>query len=238
MLFSDKTQNNIMVDLIESVDGDISTEEGTLIDHSFRGAAAEFERAYIGLGQIDKNGYAQTADREHLMMRAKERGIEPFQASNAVWKARFNVEIPLNSRFSSKELTYACIAKIGDKVYKLMCEQAGISGNTKKGELMPLGYIDGFEFGELMELLEPARDEEGTEAFRARYFSIVAALFSSYSKYFLNSLINCSVIICFICICPLFLILPERYLSSGICIIPKFLFNNNRQYLYTPVLFY
>ncbi len=175
MLFSDKTQNNIMVDLIESVDGDISTEEGTLIDHSFRGAAAEFERAYIGLGQIDKNGYAQTADREHLMMRAKERGIEPFQASNAVWKARFNVEIPLNSRFSSKELTYACIAKIGDKVYKLMCEQAGISGNTKKGELMPLGYIDGFEFGELMELLEPARDEEGTEAFRARYFSIVAA---------------------------------------------------------------
>ena len=39
MLFDDKTQNNIMIDLIESVSGDISKEEGTLIDHAFRGAA-------------------------------------------------------------------------------------------------------------------------------------------------------------------------------------------------------
>ena len=62
MLFDDKTQNNIMIDLIESVSGDISKEEGTLIDHAFRGAAAEFERAYIGLGLIDKN-----ADRKSVV---------------------------------------------------------------------------------------------------------------------------------------------------------------------------
>ena len=49
MLFEDKTQNNIMIDLVETVDSDVNTEEGTLIDHSFRGAAAEFEQAYICL---------------------------------------------------------------------------------------------------------------------------------------------------------------------------------------------
>lgn len=175
MLFDDKTQNNIMIDLIESVDSDISKEEGTLIDHSFRGAAAEFERAYIGLGLIDKNGFAQTADREHLIMRAKERGIEPFQASKAVWKAKFSAEIPLRTRFSSKELTYICTEKIEDKTYKLMCEQAGTIGNSKKGEIAPIEYIENFESGELTELLSPARDEEETEVFRARYLSIVAA---------------------------------------------------------------
>lgn len=175
MLFDDKTQNNIMIDLIESVDSDISKEEGTLIDHSFRGAAAEFERAYIGLGLIDKNGFAQTADREHLIMRAKERGIEPFQASKAVWKAKFNVEIPLKTRFSSKELTYTCLEKIEDKTYKLICEQVGTIGNSKKGEIAPIEYIENFEAGELIELLSPARDEEETEVFRARYLSIVVA---------------------------------------------------------------
>lgn len=175
MLFDDKTQNNIMIDLKEAIEPDTSTEEGTLIDHSLRGAAAEFEQAYIELGLIDKNGYAETADREHLVLRAKERGIEPFPASNAVWKAEFNIDVELNTRFSAGELTYICTEKIDSGKYRLMCEQTGIRGNTKQKELMPIEYMDGFDNGELTELLKPARDDEETEAFRARYISIVSA---------------------------------------------------------------
>ena len=175
MLFDDKTLENIMSDLKATVGGGISTEEGTLIDHSFRGAAAEFEQAYIELGIVDQNGYAETADREHLILRAKERGIEPFAASNAIWKAEFNIGIELNDRFSAGELTYICTEKMGAGKYRLMCEQAGKRGNVKQEGLAPIGYIEGFESGGLTELLIPARDEEGTEAFRARYTSIVAA---------------------------------------------------------------
>lgn len=175
MLFDDKTQNNILIDLKAAADPVTNTEEGTLIDHSFRGAAAEFEQAYIALGLIDQNGYAKTADREHLILRAKESGIEPFPASNAVWKAEFNVDIALNTRFSAGELTYLCMEKIEPKKYRLMCEQAGIQGNKKQEELTPIEYTEGFESGELTELLKPARDEEETEAFRARYISIVSA---------------------------------------------------------------
>lgn len=175
MLFEDKTQNNIMVDLIETVDSDISTEEGTLINHSFRGAAAEFERAYIGLGVVDQNSYAVTADREHLLLRAKEGGITPLAATKAVWKAVFNIEVPLNSRFSAGELTYICTEWIEGKCYRLMCEQPGIIGNTKQGELNPIEYIEGYDTGDLTELLTPARNEEETETFRARYISTMAA---------------------------------------------------------------
>lgn len=175
MLFEDKTQNDIMIDLKETVDSDISTEEGTLIDHSFRGAAAEFEQAYIGLGVIDQNGYAETADREHLILRAKERGIEPLEATRAEWKAIFNIDIKTGERFTAGKLTYVCREKLETHIYKLQCEQSGIIGNTKQGELTAIEYIDGFDNGELTELLTPARDVEETEAFRARYISIVAA---------------------------------------------------------------
>lgn len=175
MLFEDKTQNNIMIDLKAATDPDTSTEEGTLIDHSFRGAAAEFEQAYIELGLIDQNGYAETADREHLLLRAKERGIEPFLASNAVWKAVFNIDIELNARFSAGELTYICTEKMDAKTYRLMCEQTGTKGNKKQEGLTPIEYIDGYDTGELTELLTPARDDEETDTFRARYLSIVAA---------------------------------------------------------------
>ncbi len=175
MLFDDKTQNNIMIDLKAATDPDTNTEEGTLLDHSFRGAAAEFEQAYIELGLIDENGYAETADREHLILRAKERGITPFAASNAVWRAEFNIDIAISSRFSAGELTYICTEKITSKEYRLMCEQTGTAGNTKQEDLTPIEYIDGFESGELTELLTPARDDEETEDFRARYLSIVAA---------------------------------------------------------------
>lgn len=175
MLFDDKTQNNIMIDLKKTIDSDTNTEEGTLIDHSFRGAAAEFEQAYIQLGLIDKNGYAETADREHLILRAKERGIEPFPASNAVWKAELNIDVALNTRFSAGELTYICTEEIEPRKYRLRCEQSGTRGNTKQEDLAPIEYIDGFDSGELIELLIPARDEEETEDFRARYISIVSA---------------------------------------------------------------
>ncbi len=175
MLFENKTQENIMIDLKAATDPDTNTEEGTLIDHSFRGAAAEFEQAYIELGMIDQNGYAETADREHLILRAKESGIEPFPASNAVWKAEFNLDVELDTRFSAGELTYICTEKIEPKKYRLMCEQSGTKGNVKQKDLMPIEYVDGFDNGELTELLKPARDDEETEAFRARYISIVSA---------------------------------------------------------------
>jgi uncharacterized phage protein gp47/JayE len=174
-MFEDKTQNNIMQDLIDTVDGDISTEEGTLINHSFAGAATEFEQAYIDLDLLDENGYMATADREHAILRGKERGILPLEATNAVWKATFNINIDINSRFSAGELTYICTEKIANLTYKLKCEIAGTTGNTKQADLTPIEYISGYESGELTELSTPARDEEDTDTYKARYLSIVSA---------------------------------------------------------------
>lgn len=176
MLFEDKTQNNIMMDLVDSVDRKMNTEEGTLINHSFRGAAAEFEKVYISLGIVDQNGNVETADREHLILRAKERGIVPFSATNAIWKATFQQDIPLSTRFSARGFTYVCQEELDHFSYRLMCEQKGTAGNINRGELSPIEYLSGYESGELIELLIPARDEEETEDFRSRYLSIVRSV--------------------------------------------------------------
>lgn len=173
-MFEDKTQNNIMMDLVSCVSSDMSTEEGSLIDHSFRGAATELEKAYIELELLDQNGYAETADREHLILRAKEKGITPFDATNAVWIAEFNTDVPLNTRFSAGDLTFECTEKLEERKYKIMCEQSGTIGNAKQDELLPIEYIEGFDNGKMTEILIPARNEEETEDFRARYLSIVA----------------------------------------------------------------
>ncbi len=175
MLFNDKTLENIMSDLKNASGSSTDTREGTLTDHSFRGAAAEFEKAYLELGLIDQNGYAETADREHLILRAKEKGITPLAASNAVWEAEFNVNIEKDARFSAGELTYICTGQTETGTYKLMCEQAGTKGNLKQENIIPIEYIDGFENGEFAKLLIPARDEEDTETFRKRYLSLVSA---------------------------------------------------------------
>ncbi len=175
MLFEDKTLENIMVDLLAEIDCSISTEEGTLVNHALRGAAAEFERAYMELSVADLNGYAATADREHLILRAKERGILPFPATHAVFKAVCTADIPENTRFSAGELTYICTGKTTDDMYLMMCEQAGSAGNAAYDSVYPIDFIEGFAGMELKELSVPARDEEETEAFRARYLSIVTS---------------------------------------------------------------
>lgn len=172
-----------MIDLINSVDSDISKEEGTLIYNSFVAVAAELEQVYINLGLIEQNINIEKADREHLILKAKENNIKPFTATNAVWKAVFNIDVPLQVRFSAKELTYICIEKIEDKTYKLICEQKGTIGNIKQKELTSIEYLEGFENGELTILLTPACDEEETEAFRARYCSLIQKPSTSGNKH-------------------------------------------------------
>ena len=59
MLLEEKTLDNIMAEMKNTVKSDVNVREGSLIDHAFRGAAAEFEQVYIELWTVDRNGYAE-----------------------------------------------------------------------------------------------------------------------------------------------------------------------------------
>ena len=188
-MYEDQTYEKILDRSLARVATDVDKREGSLVMNAIAPVSAEHANIYILLDGIIQNGYADTAIREYLVLRCKERGIIPYDATQAVLKGRFNMEVPIGSRFNLNELNYIVIAAIGTEeetvegengeeektivyyTYQLQCETVGTEGNKYFGELSSIEYIDKDLEGSLTELLIPAEDEEDTEALRERYLN-------------------------------------------------------------------
>ena len=174
-MYEDQTYENILDRSLARVASDVDKREGSVIMNAIAPVSAEHADVYIQLGNIVNNGYADTAVREFLILRCKERGIIPYEATKATLKGKFNMEIPIGSRFNLNELNYVATAFIesadGYFYYQMECETEGTNGNKFFGELSSIEYIDKDLTGELTELLIPAEDEEDTEALRTRYLN-------------------------------------------------------------------
>ena len=172
-MYEDQTYEEILRRTLERVATDVDKREGSVIMNAVAPVSAEHANIYILLDSIVRNGYADTAIREYLVRRCKERGIFPYEATKAILKGKFNVEIPIGSRFSLNELNYKAIAFIenvdGFFYYQMECESTGTEGNKYFGKLSSIEYIDKDLEGNLVELLIPAEDEEDTEELRKRY---------------------------------------------------------------------
>ena len=147
------------------------TREGSIIHLAEAPAAVEFQNVYIELERILEETFATTCSRASLIERCRERGLAPHQATNAIFRGQFNVELTIGDRFALEDYTYVVVDYIQEKEYQLQCEQVGSSPNSTLGTLIPLTYIDGLENAELVECLVPGEDEEATEDLRTRYFA-------------------------------------------------------------------
>lgn len=175
-MYDDQTYENILDRTLSRVASDVDKREGSLIMNAIAPVSAEHANIYILLDAITQNGYADTATvREYLVLRCRERGITPYEATKATLKGKFNLEIPIGSRFSLNELNYVATTFIesadGFYYYQMECESTGTEGNKYFGELTAIDYIDSNLEGELVELLIPAEDDEDTEALRTRYLT-------------------------------------------------------------------
>lgn len=156
---------------LERVPNNVDKREGSIIYDALAPSVAELAQLYIELDWIIDQCFSDSAEREFLIRRAKERGLEPNKATYAIVKGEFDVKIPLNSRFSLGEHNYQAIKEMDSVVptYQMQCETIGREGNRHFGKLIPIEPIRGLKQAELTELLIPAEDEEETEAFRERY---------------------------------------------------------------------
>ena len=175
-MFESMTYETILQQALDRVSTDVDKREGSVIMNAVAPASAELSNIYILLDSILQNGYADTAVRKYLILRCKERGITPYPATSAVLKGKFNMEIPIGSRFNLKDLNYTAIKAIENTsddfyYYQMECETAGALGNTFFGKLSSIDYIDRELEGELVELLIPADDEEDTASLRERYLT-------------------------------------------------------------------
>jgi len=171
-MFEEATYEVILERMLDRVSEKFDKREGSVIWDTHSPTAIEFQILYIELETIIREAYSDTASRDFLIFRCRERGITPHGASNAILKGEFtpaNIDVT-GKRFNINQLNFVVTEKIADGVYRVQCETAGTVGNQYLGTMIPIEYITGLETAELTEVLIPGEDEEDTEDLRQRYF--------------------------------------------------------------------
>lgn len=174
-MFQEFTFDLMMNRMLDNVPDDLDKREGSVIWDALAPAAMELETAYIFLDFILNQAFADTADRDFLILRARERGLNPYEPTYAVLKGvfePFDAEVH-GKRFNIGELNY----EVGDPVtgepgaYQMICETAGTAGHKILGTMVPIDFVAGLQSAEATAILIPGEDEETTEHFRERYFN-------------------------------------------------------------------
>ena len=173
-MYENQTMETILGRMLSRVEGDIDKQEGSLLHTSNALTAIELATLYTELDWMLRQVFTDTADREFVIMRAKDRGIVPEQATKAILRISatpLDVEIPIGERFTGDTANYKVVEKISSGSYKVECEEPGIVGNKTYGKIIPIGYIDKLEEVSISELLIPGEDEESTDSLRERFFN-------------------------------------------------------------------
>ncbi len=172
-MFEELTYEVLLKRMLGRVSNKYDKREGSVIWDTHSPTAIELKNLYIALDSIVQEAYGDTATREFLIMRCKERGIVPYPATHAVLKGEFlpdHIDVT-GKRFNIGQINYLVTDRLPEGGYKVQCEAAGEEGNRYLGTMTPIEYINGLVSAELTELLIPGEDEEGTEELRQRYFS-------------------------------------------------------------------
>lgn len=174
MIFEEYDFDYFMETMLSNVPSNMDKREGSVIWDALAPAALEFVNVFIQMDWIIKNSFADTAEREYLIRRAKERGLSPYLASYAVLKGEFNMEVDLYTRFNLNEINYYVYEKLEEEngyfYYSLKCEEPGIVGNITAGDLLPMDTVRGLKHAKVVGVITPGEDVEETESFRDRYF--------------------------------------------------------------------
>lgn len=187
----DVTFNEIIERMLSRVPNSFDKREGSIIYDALAPAALELQRVYIELNSILSDAYGDTASREYLILRCKERGVIPEQASKAILRGKFTppgINV-IGKRFNVNELNYIVTRVLTDSDggYEVQCETPGTIGNRTLGTMIPIEYIQGLETAELTEVLIPGEDDETTENLRKRYFdSFKESAFGGNVKDYIN----------------------------------------------------
>ena len=172
-MYENMTYEVILQRMLDRVPDTMNKREGSIIYDALAPAAVELTLAYMQFDMVLNESFGDTASRDYLIRRAKERGLEPEPATNAILQGEFtptSIDV-LNKRFNLGSLNYVVTEIISAGIYKVQCETVGTVGNQYLDDIIPIDYIEGLETAKLTQVLIPGEDEEATEAFRLRYFA-------------------------------------------------------------------
>lgn len=172
-MYEEMTFENIMAEMMKDMPDGVSTIEGSLIYNACAKQAVRLEEVYLLLSALERNMYADTADLDHLIRAGKDRGCYIRQATYSEFQAQFNCTVPVGSRFNCDEYNYTVFREVDEvqHIYDIGCDQPGAEPNHILGELDPIEYVDGFEWGKILKCTHEGADLEETETYRVRLLS-------------------------------------------------------------------
>ncbi len=172
-MYENETFFNILNRALEKVPTDVDKRQGSIIYDALAPTCAELAQMYIQLDCVLKEGFADTASREYLIKRARERGLAPYPATSSIILAELtgNINLKGGERFNQDDLNFYYIGEKEEQFYKLKCEQVGEVSNISYGNLIPIDNIPNLQKATINSLLTAGQNEEDTEEFRKRYFN-------------------------------------------------------------------
>ena len=180
MAYEDMTYEVIlqrMIDRVVAQDPNLDIREGSIIFNALAPAAVELAIAYTVLDNALQESFVNTASREYLWIGCEQMGMDVsvFEATNGIHEARFNVEVPIGSRWNYDEYNYVVVEYIGinnsQYCYKVQCETSGIEPNSLIGDLTPISDAPAdLTTAELVGCLVEGKDETPDDEIRAAYY--------------------------------------------------------------------
>lgn len=109
----DVTYNEILERMLSRVSDKFDKREGSVIFDTHSPTALELEILYVELNTLIAEAYGDSASREFLIRRCKERGITPYEATYAVLKGEFtptNIDVT-GQRFNIGSMNFIVTEK-------------------------------------------------------------------------------------------------------------------------------
>ena len=130
-MYENVTYEEILKRMLARVSDKFDKREGSVIWDTHSPTAIELQILYIELDTILREAYGDTASREFLILRCRERGISPNPAAKAILKGVFvpdNIDVS-GRRFNIGDINYVVLDKNDEGWYQVECETAGNIGN-------------------------------------------------------------------------------------------------------------
>ena len=169
-----------MIDRVVTQDPNVDIREGSIIFNALAGAAIELAIAYTELDNTRRESFVNTASREYLWIGCEQMGMDvsAFEETYGEHEARFDVEVPIGSRWNCDEYNFTVKAQIntvdGLYCYKVLCETAGTEPNVVVGNLTPISDSpNGLTRAELVGCLIEGKDESTVEEMRTAYYEFL-----------------------------------------------------------------
>lgn len=173
MPIAPETQNydfylNRMLNNIKTRHPEIDTREGSVAYDACAACALELVQAYATANNYYNETNIETASRTGKYDRCRDQGIDPtvFDAHAGIYRALFDVEVNIGSRWNLDVYNYSVTEALGEDedtgylAYAITCETAGSAPNDLTGNLTPIDTPPrGLSYAYLSGVISPGENE-------------------------------------------------------------------------------